>query len=169
MYLFCASQHLSVIFIKTHSEVRGPCQDTHSKLLYINRIQLRVKVDIKRGFCLGYTWNTCFIRKARNLAEKQRCGRSYRNTVQCICMQESSVPIRCRVRPSVVPDVECESNTQMVFFSWFFWFFFQLDPIPDKVMQQRPNTNAVRSMEKVLDAHSKWIVLTLMQNASTSI
>lgn len=41
-----------------------------------------------------------------------------------------------------------------------FFFFFQLDPIPDKVMQQRPNANAVRSMEKVLEAHSEWIIHT---------
>lgn len=35
---------------------------------------------------------------------------------------------------------------------------FQLDPIPDEVLQQRPNANAVHSMEKVLEAHSKWII-----------
>lgn len=34
--------------------------------------------------------------------------------------------------------------------------FFQLDPIPDTVMQQRPNANAVRSIEKVLEAHGEW-------------
>ena len=37
---------------------------------------------------------------------------------------------------------------------------FQLDPIPDEVLQQRPNANAVRSMEKVLEAHSEWIIYT---------
>lgn len=37
----------------------------------------------------------------------------------------------------------------------FLFACFQLEPIPDEVMQQRPNANAVRSMEKVVDAHSK--------------
>lgn len=37
----------------------------------------------------------------------------------------------------------------------FFFVCFQLEPLPDVVMQQRPNANAVRSMEKVVDAHSK--------------
>lgn len=32
---------------------------------------------------------------------------------------------------------------------------FQLDPIPDEVLQQRPNANAVRSMEKVIEFHSE--------------
>lgn len=32
---------------------------------------------------------------------------------------------------------------------------FQLDPIPDAVMQQRPNANAVRSMETVLEVHGE--------------
>lgn len=36
----------------------------------------------------------------------------------------------------------------------------QLDPIPEKVMQQRPNANAVRSMEKVLEAHGEQITPT---------
>ncbi|XP_028991536.1 histone deacetylase 4 isoform X2 [Betta splendens] len=31
----------------------------------------------------------------------------------------------------------------------------ELDPIPDEVLQQRPNPNAVRSMETVVEAHSK--------------
>lgn len=35
-------------------------------------------------------------------------------------------------------------------------FFLQLDPLPEKVLQQRPNANAVRSMEKVIEIHSKW-------------
>lgn len=34
----------------------------------------------------------------------------------------------------------------------------QLDPIPDEVLQQRPNANAVCSMEKVIEAHSEWII-----------
>ncbi|XP_012504321.1 PREDICTED: histone deacetylase 4 isoform X1 [Propithecus coquereli] len=32
----------------------------------------------------------------------------------------------------------------------------ELDPLPDKVLQQRPNANAVRSMEKVMEIHSKY-------------
>nr|XP_058910853.1 histone deacetylase 4 isoform X4 [Kogia breviceps] len=32
----------------------------------------------------------------------------------------------------------------------------ELDPLPEKVLQQRPNANAVRSMEKVIEIHSKW-------------
>ncbi|XP_034042539.1 histone deacetylase 4 isoform X2 [Thalassophryne amazonica] len=32
----------------------------------------------------------------------------------------------------------------------------ELDPLPDEVLQQRPNANAVRSMEKVLEIHSKY-------------
>ncbi|KAK2496467.1 hypothetical protein MC885_016284 [Smutsia gigantea] len=31
----------------------------------------------------------------------------------------------------------------------------ELDPLPEKVLQQRPNANAVRSMEKVIEVHSK--------------
>ncbi len=31
----------------------------------------------------------------------------------------------------------------------------QMDPIPDEVLQQRPNANAVHSMEKVIEAHSE--------------
>uniref|UniRef100_A0A674AXP0 Histone deacetylase n=1 Tax=Salmo trutta TaxID=8032 RepID=A0A674AXP0_SALTR len=42
----------------------------------------------------------------------------------------------------------------------------ELDPIPEEVMQQRPNPNAVHSMEKVLEAHSKnWH--SLQRGAST--
>lgn len=33
----------------------------------------------------------------------------------------------------------------------------QLEPLPEKVLQQRPNANAVHSMEKVMDIHSKWL------------
>nr|XP_020654694.1 histone deacetylase 4 isoform X6 [Pogona vitticeps] len=32
----------------------------------------------------------------------------------------------------------------------------ELDPIPEKVLQQRPNTNAVHSIEKVIEIHSKY-------------
>ncbi|KAG5833788.1 hypothetical protein ANANG_G00279590, partial [Anguilla anguilla] len=32
----------------------------------------------------------------------------------------------------------------------------ELDPVPQEVLQQRPNPNAVRSMEKVLEVHSKY-------------
>ncbi|KAM9347661.1 histone deacetylase 4 [Symphorus nematophorus] len=42
----------------------------------------------------------------------------------------------------------------------------ELDPIPDEVLQQRPNANAVRSMEKVLEAHSKYW-RSLQRSAST--
>lgn len=31
----------------------------------------------------------------------------------------------------------------------------ELDPLPEKVLQQRPNANAVRSMEKVIEVHSQ--------------
>ncbi|TKS67589.1 Histone deacetylase 4 [Collichthys lucidus] len=42
----------------------------------------------------------------------------------------------------------------------------KLDPIPDEVLQQRPNANAVHSMEKVLEAHSKYW-RSLQRSAST--
>ncbi|XP_068185821.1 histone deacetylase 4 [Antennarius striatus] len=42
----------------------------------------------------------------------------------------------------------------------------ELDPIPDKVLQQRPNTNVVRSMEKVIECHSKYW-RSLQRTAST--
>ncbi|KAM9851362.1 histone deacetylase 4-like [Aulostomus maculatus] len=42
----------------------------------------------------------------------------------------------------------------------------ELDPIPDKVLQQRPNANAVHSMEKVLEAHGKYW-RSLQRSAST--
>lgn len=32
----------------------------------------------------------------------------------------------------------------------------QLDPMPKAVLEQRPNPNAVRSLEKVLETHSKY-------------
>ncbi|XP_053453085.1 histone deacetylase 4 isoform X2 [Nycticebus coucang] len=32
----------------------------------------------------------------------------------------------------------------------------ELDPLPEKVLQQRPNTNAIRSMEKVIEIHSRY-------------
>ncbi|XP_060786271.1 histone deacetylase 4 isoform X4 [Neoarius graeffei] len=32
----------------------------------------------------------------------------------------------------------------------------ELEPLPEKVLQQRPNLNAVQSMEKVVEAHSKY-------------
>ncbi|XP_008051088.1 histone deacetylase 4 isoform X2 [Carlito syrichta] len=32
----------------------------------------------------------------------------------------------------------------------------ELDPLPEKILQQRPNANAVRSMEKVVEIHSKY-------------
>ncbi|XP_046941718.1 histone deacetylase 4 isoform X3 [Lynx rufus] len=32
----------------------------------------------------------------------------------------------------------------------------ELDPLPEKVLQQRPNANAVRSMEKVIEIHSQY-------------
>ncbi|XP_077169445.1 histone deacetylase 4 isoform X3 [Paroedura picta] len=32
----------------------------------------------------------------------------------------------------------------------------ELDPLPEKVLQQRANTNAVRSIEKVIEIHSKY-------------
>lgn len=38
------------------------------------------------------------------------------------------------------------------------FFLLQLDPIPDEVLQQRPNANAVHSMEKVIETHSEWII-----------
>uniref|UniRef100_A0A3Q0R6W7 Histone deacetylase n=1 Tax=Amphilophus citrinellus TaxID=61819 RepID=A0A3Q0R6W7_AMPCI len=42
----------------------------------------------------------------------------------------------------------------------------ELDPIPDEVLQQRPNANAIRSMEKVIEAHSKYWC-SLQRSAST--
>ncbi|CAB1328370.1 unnamed protein product [Coregonus sp. 'balchen'] len=42
----------------------------------------------------------------------------------------------------------------------------ELDPIPEEVMQQRPNPNAVHSMEKVLEAHGKYWH-SLQRGAST--
>ncbi|XP_036622701.1 histone deacetylase 4-like [Trichosurus vulpecula] len=32
----------------------------------------------------------------------------------------------------------------------------ELDPLPDKVLQQRSNVNAIHSMEKVIETHSKY-------------
>ncbi|XP_058521184.1 histone deacetylase 4 isoform X2 [Ochotona princeps] len=46
----------------------------------------------------------------------------------------------------------------------------ELDPLPDKVMQQRPNANAVRSMEKVAEIHSKyWRCLQRPSTAGRSL
>ncbi|XP_040912603.1 histone deacetylase 4 isoform X2 [Toxotes jaculatrix] len=42
----------------------------------------------------------------------------------------------------------------------------ELDPIPDEVLQQRPNANAVHSMEKVIEAHNKYW-RSLQRSAST--
>ncbi|KAM4609289.1 histone deacetylase 4 isoform 2-T2 [Polymixia lowei] len=42
----------------------------------------------------------------------------------------------------------------------------ELDPLPEEVLQQRPNPNAVHSMEKVLEAHSKYW-RSLQRSAST--
>ncbi|XP_070694858.1 histone deacetylase 4 isoform X2 [Pempheris klunzingeri] len=42
----------------------------------------------------------------------------------------------------------------------------ELDPIPDEVLQQRPNANAVHSMEKVIGIHSKYW-RSLQRSAST--
>uniref|UniRef100_A0A3Q1CZT6 Histone deacetylase n=1 Tax=Amphiprion ocellaris TaxID=80972 RepID=A0A3Q1CZT6_AMPOC len=42
----------------------------------------------------------------------------------------------------------------------------ELDPIPDEVLQQRPNANAVHSMEKVIEIHSKYW-RSLQRSAST--
>ncbi|KAM9486359.1 histone deacetylase 4 isoform 2-T2 [Clarias gariepinus] len=42
----------------------------------------------------------------------------------------------------------------------------ELEPLPEKVLQQRPNLNAVRSMEKVVEAHSKYW-RCLQRNVST--
>ncbi|XP_010768112.1 histone deacetylase 4 [Notothenia coriiceps] len=42
----------------------------------------------------------------------------------------------------------------------------ELDPIPDEVLQQRPNANAVHSMEKVLEIQSKYW-RSLLRSAST--
>ncbi|XP_035029815.2 histone deacetylase 4 isoform X1 [Hippoglossus stenolepis] len=42
----------------------------------------------------------------------------------------------------------------------------ELDPIPDEVMQQRPNANAVQSMEKVIEVQSKYW-RSLQRSAST--
>ncbi|XP_057192369.1 histone deacetylase 4 isoform X1 [Triplophysa rosa] len=42
----------------------------------------------------------------------------------------------------------------------------ELDPLPEEVLQQRPNSNAVQSMEKVLEVHSKYW-RSLQRSAST--
>ncbi|KAI2660866.1 Histone deacetylase 4 [Labeo rohita] len=42
----------------------------------------------------------------------------------------------------------------------------ELDPIPDDVLQQRPNANAIHSMEKVLEIQSKYW-RSLQRSAST--
>ncbi|XP_067371351.1 histone deacetylase 4 isoform X3 [Channa argus] len=42
----------------------------------------------------------------------------------------------------------------------------ELEPIPDEVLQQRPNANAVHSMEKVIETHSKYW-RSLQRSAST--
>ncbi|XP_033990538.1 histone deacetylase 4-like isoform X2 [Trematomus bernacchii] len=42
----------------------------------------------------------------------------------------------------------------------------ELDPIPDELLQQRPNANAVHSMEKVLEIQSKYW-RSLLRSAST--
>ncbi|XP_028846321.1 histone deacetylase 4 isoform X2 [Denticeps clupeoides] len=42
----------------------------------------------------------------------------------------------------------------------------ELEPLSEEVLQQRPNTNAVRSMEKVLEAHGKYW-RSLQRHAST--
>ncbi|XP_059356536.1 histone deacetylase 4-like [Carassius carassius] len=42
----------------------------------------------------------------------------------------------------------------------------ELDPLPEDVLQQRPNTNAIHSMEKVLEVHSKYW-RSLQRSAST--
>uniref|UniRef100_A0A3B3DBR0 Histone deacetylase n=1 Tax=Oryzias melastigma TaxID=30732 RepID=A0A3B3DBR0_ORYME len=42
----------------------------------------------------------------------------------------------------------------------------ELDPIPETVLQQRPNANAVRSLEKVMETHSKYW-RSLQRSAST--
>ena len=49
----------------------------------------------------------------------------------------------------------------LILIQYVFFFFSQLDPLPEKVLQQRPNANAVRSMEKVIEIHSKWPDLVL--------
>ncbi|XP_053732623.1 histone deacetylase 4 isoform X2 [Synchiropus splendidus] len=42
----------------------------------------------------------------------------------------------------------------------------ELEPIPDEVLEQRPNANAVHSMEKVIETHSKYW-RSLQRSAST--
>ncbi len=41
-------------------------------------------------------------------------------------------------------------------FNLLFWSSFQLNPLPEDVLQQRPNPNAIHSMEKVLEVHSEY-------------
>ncbi|XP_062862611.1 histone deacetylase 4 isoform X2 [Trichomycterus rosablanca] len=43
----------------------------------------------------------------------------------------------------------------------------ELEPLPDSILQQRPNLNAVRSIEKVVEAHSKYW-RCLQRSASTA-
>lgn len=67
------------------------------------------------------------------------------------------------VFPRLVEKVKQEMCFDVIF------CLFQLDPIPDEVLQQRPNTNAVHSMENVLEIHSEWIIYTWKQHASASM
>lgn len=41
----------------------------------------------------------------------------------------------------------------------------QLEPLPKAVLEQRPNHNAVRSLEKVIETHSKYLTLLIMPQA----
>lgn len=46
----------------------------------------------------------------------------------------------------------------------------QLDPLPKPVLEQRPNANAVRSLEKVLEIHSELSPsLCLVARTHTSV
>ncbi len=72
-----------------------------------------------------------------------------------------AIPMPCCAKLSalqlLIEKVKQEMCSDVIF------CLFQLDPIPDEVLQQRPNANAVHSMEKVLEVHSEWIIYTWTQ------
>lgn len=65
------------------------------------------------------------------------------------------VRLVCVTPSSRRPVSACAGITRTPFTFTMRLHFFQLDPLPEKVLQQRPNANAVRSMEKVIEIHSK--------------
>lgn len=54
------------------------------------------------------------------------------------------------------PLVESIGNAARVYIFSVCFLPVQLDPLPKAVLEQRPNPNAVRSLEKVLETHSEF-------------